>query len=193
MTKDEIINKLLKIKKLADNGIAGEKSAAEELLKKMMEKYGIKEEDLDSEKEIVCFFKIHGCKCKELFQQVAIIYCGVTRMHYIGSDAQNKDAKAIRDLTTRNRPRGANMAVICTPAKFLELQYAYDMFQKSLDKHLEGMFYAFLHTNDLLAPYDPNKPKGDMDDDTIDLAYRMGLVVKKTEVNKALPQNKLSE
>ena len=48
-------------------------------------------------------------------------------------------------------------------------------------------------TNDLLAPYDPNKPKGDMDDDTIDLAYRMGIAVKKTEINKALPQNKLPD
>lgn len=191
MTKDEIINKLLKIKALADNGDSGEKSAAEEMLRRMMNKYGIKEEDLDSEKEIVCYFRIHGCKCKDLFKQVAIIYCGVTRMHYIGNDAQDKDAKTIRKMTLGTKPKGANMVVICTPAKFLELQYAYEMFQQSLDKHLEGMFYAFLHTNDLLAPYDPDKPQTDIDNDTIDLACRMGLVVKRTEVNKALPQNKL--
>jgi len=193
MTKDEIINKLLKIKALADNGVSGEKSAAEEMLRKMMNKYGITEEDLDSEKEIVCYFRIHGCKCKDLFRQVAIIYCGVTRIHYIGDDARDKNAKKIRKMTIDARPKGSNMVAICTPAKFLELRYAYEMFQQSLDKHLEGMFYAFLHTNDLLAPYDPSKPKADMDDDEIDLACRMGLAVKRAEVNKALPQNRLPE
>lgn len=193
MTKDEIINKLLKIKALANNGDSGEKSAAEEMLLKMMKKYGVKEEDLDSEKESVCYFRIHGCKCKDLFKQVAVIYCGVTRMHYIGADVQDKDSKKLRKMTLYDRPKGANMIAICTPAKFLELQYAYEMFQRSLDKHLEGMFYAFLSSNDLLAPYDPNKPQSDMDEDTIDLACRMGLVVKRVEINKALPQNKLPE
>lgn len=193
MIKDEILDKLRKIKSLAEGGVLGEKSAAEAMLQKMMKKYDIKEEDLDSEEENIYYFQIRGCKCKSLFIQVAIIYCGVNRVLYIGSEVQNKKVVNFRKHTTDVRPRGANMVAICTPAKFLELQYAYEMFQKSLDKHLEGMFYAFLDANNLLAPYDPNKPKSNMDDDEIDLAYRMSLAVKKTEINKALPQNKLPE
>jgi hypothetical protein len=190
MVKDEILNKLRKIKALAEGGDIGEKSAAEEMLRKLMVKYGVSEEDLNSEKESVHYFCIHGCKCKELFRQVAIIYCGVDRMHYFGNDAQDKAAKVIRRMA-KDRPKGSNMGVICTSAKFLELQYAYDIFQKSFDQHVEGLFYGFLDTNNLLAPYNPDNPKSDMDDETIDIASRMGLAVKRTKINKALPQNKL--
>lgn len=193
MTKNEIINKLLKIKALADSGDSGERSAAEKMLARMMEKYGVGEDDLISEQESVHYFRVHGCKGKDLFGQVAVIYCGVQKYRYIGKDAWDKGAKTIRKSTSGLRPRNANMVAICTPAKFLELQYAYEMFQQSLDKHLEGMFYAFLDTNNLLAPYNPSNPKSNMEDDEIEIAYRMGLAVKKADVRKALPQNMLPE
>lgn len=193
MAKEDIINKLNKIKSLAELGEAGEKISAESLLNSLMQKYGITEEDLYDEKEQIYFFKISGYKCRDLFRQVAIIYCGVGRMTYFGNDAQDKYAKKIRKITDHSRPRGSNIVVICTPSKYIELKYAYEMFQKSFDQHVEGLFYGFLDTNNLLAPYNPDNPKADMDDETIDIASRMGFAVKKTEINKALPQNKLPE
>jgi len=191
MTKDDIINKINKVRALAEQGEGGEKISAESLLNSLMQKYGITEEDLYDEKEQVYFFKISGYKCRDLFRQVAIIYCNVDRMTYFGNDAQDKYAKKIRKITDYSRPRGSNMVVICTPSKYIELKYAYDIFQKSFDRHVEGLFYGFLDTNNLLAPYNPDNPKADMDDETIDIATRMGLAVKRTEINKALPQNKL--
>lgn len=193
MSKEDIINKLNKIKSLAERGEAGEKISAESLLNSLMQKYGVTEEDLINEKEQAYFLKISGYKCRDLFQQVAIIYCHVTKMTYFGNDAHDKYAKRIRELSGQSRPKGSNMVVLCTAAKYLELKYAYEMFQKSFDRHVEGLFYGFLDTNNLLAPYNPDNPKSDMDDETIDIAARMGLAVKRTEINKALPQNKLPE
>lgn len=193
MTKEDIINKINKIRALAEHGEGGEKISAESLLNLLMQKYGITEEDLYDEKEQVYFLKVSGYKCRDLFQQVAIIYCNVDRMTYFGKDAQDKYAKKIRNITDHSRPRGSNMAILCTPSKYIELKYAYEMFQKSFDRHVEGLFYGFLATNNLLAPYNPDNPKSDMDDETIDIASRMGLAVKRTEINKALPQNKLPE
>ena len=193
MTKDEILDKLRKIKALAEGGDIGEKSAAEEMLQKIMIKYGVSEEDLYDEKEQVYFFKISGYKCRDLFRQVAIIYCRVNRIAYFGNDVQDEYAKRIREITKYSRPKGSNMVVFCTPSKYIELKYAYELFQKSFDRHVEGLFYSFLDTNNLLAPYNPDNPKSDMDDETIDIASRMGLAVKRTDINKALPQNKLPE
>lgn len=193
MTKEDIINKINKIRALAEHGEGGEKISAESLLNSLMQKYGITEEDLYDEKEQVYFLKISGYKCRDLFRQVAIIYCNVDRMTYFGNDAQDKYAKKIRNITDHSRPRGSNMVVMCTPSKYIELKYAYELFQKSFDRHVEGLFYGFLDTNNLLAPYNPDNPKSDMDDETIDIASRMGLAVKRTEINKALPQNKLPE
>ena len=193
MTKENIINKINKIKALAEQGEGGEKISAESLLNSLMQKYGITEEDLYDEKEQVYFLKISGYKCRDLFRQVAIIYCNIDRMTYFGNDAQDRCAKKIRKITDHSRPRGSNMVVMCTPSKYIELKYAYDIFQKSFDQHVEGLFYGFLDTNNLLAPYDPDNPKSDMDDETIDIAARMGLAVKRTEINKTLPQNKLPE
>ena len=191
MTKEDIINKINKVRALAEQGEGGEKISAESLLNSLMQKYGITEEDLYDEKEQVYFFKISGYKCRDLFRQVAIIYCNVDRMTYFGNDVQDKYAKKIRNITDHSRPRGSNMVVICTPSKYIELKYAYEIFQKSFDRHVEGLFYSFLDTNNLLAPYNPDNPKSNMDDETIDIAARMGLAVKRTEINKSLPQNKL--
>ena len=46
---------LLKLKRLAERGINGEKENAEKLLNKMMKKYEISEEELEQEEEKIVY------------------------------------------------------------------------------------------------------------------------------------------
>lgn len=51
MTKQQIIDRIMKVKALADRGVAGERIAAQQLLETLMKKYKIDEADLNIEKK----------------------------------------------------------------------------------------------------------------------------------------------
>lgn len=189
MTREEILDKAKKIKALAEQGVSGEQANARKMLDNIMKKYSISDEDLDDDKETVFFMIIKGHKCVDLFKQIAVLYCHTQKFLYLGNNTNA--VKKVRSMTTGYRPKGANMAVVCTKAQFLELQYLYNMLQDSFNMHVEGLFYAFLDKNDLLAPYDPDLPQSNMSEKEIDIAYKMSLVVQKENISKALPQTAL--
>lgn len=151
MTRDEILDKIRKVQALALRGEGGEKISAEKRLNEMMTKYGIRLEDLDENKEMVFWYRAKGKEWKTIFKQTSAIM-GCMRFRCLDPDDQSKAAKEFRDLTAYERPRGANVAMICTNVKFIEITTAYELYQRSFDEHYEAFIYSFLMKNDLLAP-----------------------------------------
>lgn len=185
MTKDEIINKIRKIQALAQFGTGGEKDAAEQLLAQLMEKYNISLADLnEEEKEIVYFYKFHGHYGYDLFKQV----CAVNGcLKFAKIDNSTNATKKIKDATKYQRPRGANVVLVCTPVKFIEISTAYEIYQKSFDEHVESLMYAFLSQNDLfVGNADPNKVLTEEEKRMLERASIMKLGVDKAQVNKQL-------
>ncbi len=56
-SREKVIEKLEKIKKLAENGVGGEKDGAEKLLKKLMSQYNISENELIEDKKECAWFR----------------------------------------------------------------------------------------------------------------------------------------
>lgn len=188
MNKDQIIDKLNKIRALADRSEGGEREAAEAALTRIMDEHNISASDLETTSEEMLFCRIHGVRSWDLFKQVAAVRHGIMKMAYFGRDSKTKQAKIIRQKLNGCNPKGTNVVIFCTPSELVQVQYAYDLYQRSLENHLEAMFYGFLEKNKLLAPADPNNKNSNMTDEQIELAWRMGSAVIPASINRALTE-----
>lgn len=74
MTKEEIIEKLKKLRRLADGGVDGEKDNAQRRIEELMSKYGITEDDFIEDKVDVFTYYIDGIFCWDLFKQIAGVH-----------------------------------------------------------------------------------------------------------------------
>lgn len=187
MTRDEILDKIRKVQALALKSTGGEQESAEVRLKEMMEKYGITLEELGGEeKETAHFYQYHGHRGRELFAQVAATR-GCTRFVFMGNEDHSAKAKYVRSMTGGIRPRGTNVALVCTPILFIEITTAYEIYQRSFDEHMESLFYAFLNANDLFyGKADPNKKLTDEELKMLNRASLMSLGVERAEIHKQL-------
>lgn len=61
---------LKKIRALAERGVGGEAENAEEILRRLMEKYGVSEDELDEEERRRHDFEYHGKEQETLLRQV---------------------------------------------------------------------------------------------------------------------------
>ena len=147
MDREEILNKIRKVQALAEQGVDGEKESAEKRLAEMMEKYDITWEDLGKEEEIIFWYTAKGKDWKMLINQILGIN-GI-RHAFVEPNGQDKNTKFLRSCA--DRPRGANVVMICSRVKFIELTTAYEIYQRSFDEHYESFIYAFLFRNNLLG------------------------------------------
>lgn len=152
MDREEILNKIRKVQALAERGVDGEKESAEKHLIEMMEKYDITWEDLGKDEEIIFWYTAKGKDWKMLINQ--ILGVNGVRHAFVEPNIQTKNAKILRSCP--DRPRGANVAMICSRAKFIELTTTYEIYQRSFDEHYESFIYAFLFRNNLLGAGNSN-------------------------------------
>ena len=185
MTREEIIDRIRKVQALAKQGTEGERQSAEARLKEMTEKYGISLEELDENKEQLFYYHLHGERKYELFAQVAATR-GCTRFVFIGPEHNNKHAQYVRNHAY-DRPRGSNVAMVCTMIQYIEITTAYEVYQKSLDDHYESLFYAFLGTNNLFyGKADPSKQLTPEEEKMLRRAQLMSFGVEQSQVHKQI-------
>lgn len=188
MEKDKIIERLLKIKALSERGKEGERENARKLLNSLMEKYGIKPEDLDSDKtDLYMAFTGNGDFDFDLFLQVAAkqfrgrSFPGVRNLKKI----PKKYIKTFSELG--NGPANSNVAIECTRADFIEIVSTFEIYKEDLHKQAGTFFYAYLDTNDLLVPSNGNGKQPT--EDEIDKALSAKLMsqgIKKKTINKLI-------
>ena len=183
MDREEILNKIRKVQALAEQGVGGEKESAEKRLAEMMEKYDITWEDLGKEEEIIFWYTAKGKDWKMLINQ--ILGVNEIRHAFVDPHSQTKNSKWLRSCS--DRPRGANVVMICSRAKFIEMTTAYEIYQRSFDEHYESFVYAFLGQNKLLGkPSTNNRELTPEEEQTYRRAVLMMSGVDKAQINKQI-------
>lgn len=186
MNKDKIIDRITKVKALADRGTDGERAAAERLLKELMDKYGITDEDIASEK--VDFYVIHTGKedmYRCLFSQIFHQRFGAKKKLYNLMKVTKKDKKILSDAGFGDKD--ADLGFDCTKSEFVELKALFEIYKADFDKNLEIFQYAYFRKNDLLCPREEDSPEAT--DEELEIARqaeKMSYGIRKKEVHKMI-------
>lgn len=187
MTREQIIEKLLKIRALAEEGHQGERGAAETLLNSLMKKYGITPEDLESDpEEYRSAFSGDGEFDFKLLCQIAKKLYPKIRV----ADLRKAPAKFKKQWYDAGiGPKNANVAFQCTMAQFLEIMSIFELYKRDLADHLDTFFYAYLDKNDLLLPSTGEKSSPE-DVERVLAALKMEAGIEKKDIYKQIEQRR---
>lgn len=164
MDRNEIIERIRKVKNLAENGFSGERESAEATFERLMKTYGISDEDLSDDKEQEFVFE-HGGRLI-LARQIIGKCIGWDKKVY-GSD---KD-----------------VAFVSTKDRYVEVISMFSILSASFDAQKKLFEHAFLIKNDLLAPYDGHAVSNEEALMTRK-AIQFSNNIEKTMVNKQIKQ-----
>lgn len=128
---DESILKLAKkLKALADRGVGGEKSNAEIMLLKLLEKHNISENELSQNLVSQHYFNVRLDQ-SFLFHQVAYMVLGHTSY-----------------WKTKRKP--TRIGLDCTSYQFIEITACFNFYWKEYEKDLKVFRSAFIQKNEIL-------------------------------------------
>ena len=185
MNKQDILNRFIKIKALADSGVGGERDNAQRILDELMQRFGITEEDLASESEDLHFFTISDPSTKsydwKLLSQLAMLINPDFKIMPI-----NREIRKM--LRFHPGSRLCNIVMTCTRAQFVELTAKYTIYRKGWEENLETFFYAFLQRNGLLAKANPNNKPTRQQIELAERAQRMQHGITQTEYYQQIEQ-----
>lgn len=103
--REELLQRLERVKALAERGVGGEKENAEALLNRLMAKYGISEEDIEDTAERDYFIRYHNFWERKLIVQIAYKHLG--NGHCCGT------------VGTQSGRSHKKICVTCTPAQYI--------------------------------------------------------------------------
>lgn len=136
------IKLLQKLKRLAADGVGGEKINAEKMLKQLMQKYNISDLDLEQDKIEQRYIKISRLKIHQrLFMQVLSTF----------------------DITT-HYGKGVHRWVDCTAAQHIEIEAKYNFYLNHFKKDFEVFYLAFLQANSLFPKKSDNESEPTRDE-----------------------------
>lgn len=144
MSDNKKLDILKKLKALADRGIGGEKENSEALLKKLMKKYNIDDEQLESTVRKKRHIKYEFSYEMKLMCQ--IIYSMIPGL----------------PSYTPNDKRKSYLIVDLSESEFIEFSYLYSIYKEDFYKELEYFYSAFLGKNSIFpkdTPKDMPKEK----------------------------------
>lgn len=136
---------LKKIRALAERGVGGEADNAEEILRRLMEKYGVSEDELDEEERRRHDFEYHGKEQETLLRQV--VY------KVTGGYAYNLVYRA-SGRRVKTRP-GAD----CTAAEKVEIEFLFDFYTRLWERERAAFLSAFIQKHRIFAIRDDIEPK----------------------------------
>lgn len=185
MTREQIIEKLLKIRALAEKGYQGERGAAETLLNSLMKKHGITLDELGSEPaEYRSAFSGEGEYDFRLLCQIAKKLYPEIRI----ADLRKTPVKHRRMWYEAGLgPKNANVAFYSTKSEFLEIMSVFELYKRDFKEHLETFYYAYLDKNDLLLPSTGEKSSPE-DVERVLAALKMEAGIEKKNIYKQIEQ-----
>ena len=163
MKKEDIINKLLKVKALADRGSEGERKSAQNLLSSLLKKYGISESDLNDNETNMYLIETGGGIYRQLFVQI------YSKKH----ESDRRTSYDIRKMPKKEKVKMANWgfgdknadtAIECTKAEFIEAKAIFSIYKADLDNQIKTFLYAYFLKNDLLMEGNDDSKK-ELDED----------------------------
>ena len=128
---------LKKIKALAERGVDGERENAEALLARLMEKYGVSEEELSEDIRKRHDFEFHGKEQKKLLRQIVFKVTGgyAYELYYTAS------GRKVKTL----------LAADCTPAEKVEIEFLFDFYIRLWDRERDAFLAAFIQKHKLFS------------------------------------------
>lgn len=136
---------LKKIRALAERGVGGEADNAEEILRRLMEKYGVSEDELDEVERRRHDFEYHGKEQETLLRQV--VY------KVTGGHAYNLVYRASgRRVKTR-------LGADCTAAEKVEIEFLFDFYTRLWERERAAFLSAFIQKHRIFAIRDDIEPQ----------------------------------
>lgn len=132
---------LKKIKSLAEQGVSGEREAAEAILIRLMEKHSVSWEELEETETHLAWFRFYDSFDKRLLRQTIIRVTGSEGNLY----------------THRKQAGGRTLkeyGVDVTFAQEIELRARIDFYRMAYREELEVFFLAFIHKHRIFDPND---------------------------------------
>lgn len=145
--RERLLEKLAAVKALADNGVDGERAAAENRLRYMMQKYGISEEDLENAGVRLYWIRYKTEYERKLLIQLAYKYTGLGHSH-----------GCVGKYTGKRRKK---VGIDCTPAQYIEIEADFEFYRVALAEEMNLFYDAFVNKNKL---FPPPELAGDIDD-----------------------------
>lgn len=136
--RERLLEKLMKVKALADRGEGGERENAERTLAAMMDRYGISNADLEGNQVSTHWIRYKTIWEKKLLHQLAYMYLGDG--HSFG---------CVGTYTGRSRKK---VGIDCTPAQYIEIEADFAFYSAAMEEEMEIFYSAFLQKNHLFPP-----------------------------------------
>ena len=193
MDLEQIKERLAKMKALAERGVGGERDAAERLLQEIAAKHGISLDDIGSEVEREHVVNIQYSWQRMIFLQLL----GLMRLDQYGDRDADKlhlfarrqyvQARGRKSRKLTRRRTVVCYSTICTDAQWLELEAKYVVLCADYERQIKAFPLAFLMSNNLLMPYNPNgkKPSAEADEQYL-TAETLAAGIRKSHLNKQL-------
>lgn len=161
---DKTLDRIRKLKALAERGVGGEKETAEKFLQKMMKEHGIQSlEELLGEKTDYFLFSYNGKYESAILRQVMYKVLG----------AENFEIYVPKRMKQK-------YGVYCTNYQSIEIALEYDFYKNAFYEELDVFIQAFIQKQ-YIFPLDAPVVEGDVDDpDTIKKAKFCSLIKKQT-------------
>lgn len=136
---------LKKIRALAERGVGGKAENAEEILRRLMEKYGVSEDELNEEERRRHDFEYHGKEQEKLLRQVVF--------KVTGGYAYNLVYRASgRKVKTR-------LGADCTAAEKVEIEFLFDFYTRLWERERAAFLSAFIQKHRIFAIRDDIEPQ----------------------------------
>jgi len=149
MNRQEILDKIMKVKALADRGTEGERANAEKMLSLLMNKYGITDDDIVSDKVEMYMINTENSLYIQLLVQIANSVAGHDLKVF---GIENSPKKTKRELAALGYgDADGNVAIECTKAQFIEIKMMFDIYKEDIKRQIDIFMYAYFSKNNLLA------------------------------------------
>lgn len=185
MNQQQIIDRIQKVKALADRGTDGERGAAERLLKELMEKYHITEADLGEEVMEMHIFHLGESMFRHLFVQLHTKLFGRERPVYDISKMPKKEKKFLYESGFGDKD--ADAAIECTASEFLEISTLFSIYKEDFNRQFKVFRYAYYDRNDLLI--ESTGDDSELSEEELErlrMAALMSMGIEKKQIHKMI-------
>lgn len=136
--RERILEKAKKIQALALHGERGEKIAAERLLARIMNQYGISAEELDDTRRELAWFRFKTPIEERLLNQVIYSVIG--------------DRPVYEERNRKTKRKYKHTGAEVTAAERVEIGLAYEFYKDAFESELERFLHAFVQKNNIFPP-----------------------------------------
>ena len=136
---------LKKIRALAERGVGGEADNAEEILRRLMEKYGVSEDELDEEERRRHDLEYHGKEQEKLLRQVVFKVTG----GYAYNLVYNATGRKVK----------TKLGADCTAAEKVEIEFLFDFYTRLWARERAAFLSAFIQKHRIFAIRDDIEPQ----------------------------------